>query len=42
MKIFHRPEELTASLEAIGWRADLSITGTEFFYGVAYPSRRLM
>ncbi|MEX1263078.1 MAG: class I SAM-dependent methyltransferase [Actinomycetota bacterium] len=39
VKIFYRPEELTASLETIGWNADIRTTGSEFFYGVAHPSR---
>jgi demethylmenaquinone methyltransferase/2-methoxy-6-polyprenyl-1,4-benzoquinol methylase len=38
VKIFHRPEQLTASLEALGWNADIRTTGSEFFYGVAHPS----
>jgi len=35
VKIFYRPDELTRSLERLGWRADLQTTGAEFFYGVA-------
>ena len=37
VKIFYRPEELTASLEAIGWSVDICTTGSEFFYGTAHP-----
>jgi SAM-dependent methyltransferase len=37
VKIFYDPEELTASLEQIGWRAEICTTGSEFFFGVAHP-----
>ena len=37
VKIFYRPEELTTSLKAIDWSADISTTGSEFFCGVAHP-----
>ena len=35
VKIFYRPEELSGMLAQLGWRADISTTGQEFFFGVA-------
>jgi demethylmenaquinone methyltransferase/2-methoxy-6-polyprenyl-1,4-benzoquinol methylase len=35
VKVFHRPERLTAALAKLGWTADVSTTGDEFLYGTA-------
>jgi demethylmenaquinone methyltransferase/2-methoxy-6-polyprenyl-1,4-benzoquinol methylase len=35
VKVFHRPDGLTAALASLGWSADIRTTGPEFFYGVA-------
>ncbi len=35
VKVFHRPEGLTAALASLGWNADIRTTGPEFYYGVA-------
>jgi demethylmenaquinone methyltransferase/2-methoxy-6-polyprenyl-1,4-benzoquinol methylase len=38
VKRFHEPDELTARLASIGWRAALSATGEFFLHGTAAPS----
>ena len=35
VKVFHRPDGLSEALAALGWKAEISTTGEEFFYGVA-------
>jgi SAM-dependent methyltransferase len=35
VKLYYAPDELEARLAALGWRADVRTTGSEFFYGVA-------
>ena len=35
VKVFHRPDGLTAALASLGWNADIRTTGPEFYYGVA-------
>lgn len=38
VKVFHRPDGLTAALASLGWSADIRTTGQEFYYGVATAS----
>jgi SAM-dependent methyltransferase len=38
VKVFHRPDGLTAALASLGWDADIRTTGPEFYYGVATVS----
>ncbi len=33
VKVFYRPEDLTARLAALGWRVTVSTTGSHFLYG---------
>ncbi len=35
VKVFHRPDGLTAALASLGWHADIRTTGSEFYYGIA-------
>jgi demethylmenaquinone methyltransferase/2-methoxy-6-polyprenyl-1,4-benzoquinol methylase len=35
VKIFYRPDELSDTLSRLGWRASISTTGMEFYFGVA-------
>jgi demethylmenaquinone methyltransferase/2-methoxy-6-polyprenyl-1,4-benzoquinol methylase len=35
VKVFHRPDGLTAALASLGWVADIQTTGAEFYYGSA-------
>jgi 2-polyprenyl-3-methyl-5-hydroxy-6-metoxy-1,4-benzoquinol methylase len=39
VKLFYRPEELTAKLSAIGWRADIRQTEHYFIHGQAVPAK---
>ena len=38
VKVFYRPEDLTARLGAVGWRATLHATDHYFLYGTAAPN----
>ena len=38
VKVFYRPDELSAKLEALGWRAEVRATPSFFLYGEAIPA----
>lgn len=39
VKVFYRPDELAAALDAEGWDADLRGSGVHLLYGTAHPRR---
>lgn len=38
VKVFYQPDELSARLETLGWRADVRATASFFLHGVAVPA----